>query len=554
MSAGSLVRHIAFARPVYARLFCMMIFSMLILFSVFLAGCGGSGGGGEDLSVDGNEPPRNVVDDQGSGDNPYYVVTHAEAVFVQEDENGEMFVGPKAPPKKMRKWHGGLVLSDPARSATNVSIALSEQGRAVITWIESDATNSPAALVSAVYEMPPTLPTEPLTKSQIQISQLSESGASVGVAAVGLPARASAFVVQPAAKLAMNKSGDAFVAWLQRTNNMDSFHLAYMGEASQQWQVLPGFSSETGQISGFYLLPLPNGDVFIVRREARADASGVSAALTTSAFVGQVFRVEAGVYEAPFTLATGVSASEAPALWVAHGVPYVAYVLDDGVNTIMSGAVNVETGVMTLSEAIGGTGHKTALQGAHINNRHVLIWLEADDYGFRSAYASVSQSSMEASPNVFWESTRLLEVSPGHLSQLRLVTDGQRGQVFWANIDESVYGNLYAAEFDGAQFMAPVLLHEQGADTPVADYDDEGRVYLMWRALHNYYREFHPERGWRQAQRNFCVQRSFGLCYEGGREQTIQVTQRHGLAAWRERQARRDVIAIALNFRNEPEQ
>lgn len=517
-----------------------------------VSGCGGSGGGSGESATD--VPPRNTVEAESESPS-YYVVTHADALFVQEDEDGNMFLGPKPPPKKDRTWSSAAVLSNAEHDASNISTALSVEGRAVITWIESadkteNGTAQPA-LHAAVYDMPSTLSTDALMDAQIHTNLLSDPSASVRLAPAGQAARASVEIVAPAAKLAMHENGTSFVAWVQGGNGSDgaennTLHFSVLPAGEHMWQGMPGFDSASGQIEAVELLPLANGNVLIVWRESES--------VGNHALMGRIFLAQSAAYGAPFVLANNVSATQMPVLWTHEDTPFFAVVLGDADHTMVTGRIGLEAGSVTLSEPIGGAGEKAAPQAAVVNDQHILVWLEEDSYGYWSAFATVSAVGSEQENLQAWQSPQLLEVSSGHLSQLQLATDGEGAQVFWTNIDEAVYGNLYATAFDGSQFLEPVLLHELGADTPAADYDDAGRVYVLWRALHNHYLEFHPEDGWRSAKREFCAQRTFGLCYEGGREQSIAVSANHGIAAWRERQGQTDVVALSINIlTTEPE-
>jgi hypothetical protein len=227
-----------------------------------------------------------------------------------------------------------------------------------------------------------------------------------------------------------------------------------------------------------------------------------------------------------------------------QGMPYLAIPLADSANTLATARVELTMGSVQWLESVGGTGQKSGPQGAYVSGRHVLVWLERDESGDRRVYGVQSQLIGDLQ----WGAPELLDEALGNASQLTLTTSGNSANVFWANIDQTVYGTLYAAGYDGVEFSAPELLSDKGADTPAAQFGADGRLYVMWRALHNQYREHHPGRGWQSARRIFCTKPTFGMCYEGGREQAIAVGDARGVAAWRERRQQRSVVALSLSW------
>jgi hypothetical protein len=212
--------------------------------------------------------------------------------------------------------------------------------------------------------------------------------------------------------------------------------------------------------------------------------------------------------------------------------------------------LDVQGGGVEWGQPLGGAGEKAGIQGAFVQGQQLLVWLETDAYGYRSAYAAVSgqSESYAESVNLQWSAPQRLEVYEGHLSQLRIVANTERAQIFWSNLGNSPHGRLQTVGYQSGSFSAPETLHDTGANTPSASFGLGGRLHVMWRAMHNYYREYHPDDGWRSASRVFCVTPTLGFCYEGGLEQAIQVVGARGVAAWRERIQRRSVAAMALSW------
>lgn len=307
------------------RLWGLRVFFQFFLLSVLsvLTGCGGGSGGAVTPSA-GAPQDQTIAPQEADGGaitQNYYTVTREDVLFVQEDENGQMYLGTPPPRLKQLEWSRGLVMSSPEHDSSHLSLAVSETGRVVLTWIESAKQSPVTAVLAAVYAMPDSIPQQPLSREDILTTQLNNGVLPVLVSEVGALASEGAEIQPVAAPLVMSGDGDSFVAWVERTEArgptaVHQINLAYLAAENQDWLIAVPLELDSGDVEQVRVLPLGNGAALVAWQTGWSDG--------TVAWLASVFEVEIGAFSRSFVLAEDVYGLSAPALWLAENVVLIA--------------------------------------------------------------------------------------------------------------------------------------------------------------------------------------------------------------------------------------